>query len=66
MEGEELDAEEVLAVGDALGEVERVPAVVADDIVDAPGSRGGVEVILGDLEPLEPLEAGGGGVVDAG
>src|SRR3569833_1072006 len=66
VQGEDLDAQQVLAGGDALGEVEVGPAVVGHHAVDAPLLVARVEAVLGDLEPLQAVERGGGGVVDLG
>lgn len=66
VEGEELDAEEVVAGGDALGHGEVVPAVALDHVVDTPDAGAGVVVVLGDLEPVDAGVGGGGGVVDLG
>lgn len=61
---DDLGAHEVVARGDAGGHVEVGPAAVGDQVVDGPPAV--AETGLGDLEPLEPGGAGGGGVVDLG
>lgn len=66
MEGQQLDAEEVVPGGDARGQVEEEPAVLVDQGVDGPDAGAGVEVVLGDLEPLLALDGRRGGVVDGG
>lgn len=52
VQGEHLDAQEVLPRGDALRQVEVDPAVVVDQVVDAPFLAAGVEPVLPDLEPV--------------
>lgn len=52
VQGEDLDAEQVLAVGDAGGDVEVDPAVVGEEVVDAPDAAVGVEGVFPDLEPV--------------
>lgn len=52
MQSEDLDAEEVVAVGDALRDVEVHPAVVVDEVVDTPDLAAGIKGILEDLEPI--------------
>ena len=52
VQGQHLDAQQVLAVGDAGRQVEVDPAVVADEVVDAPFFARGVEAVLPDLEPV--------------
>lgn len=64
VKGEQLDAHEVVAGGDAAGHVEVVPAAVGDHVVDSPDAV--VEALLGDLEPLEAGRAGVGSIVDLG
>lgn len=66
VQSEQLNAEQVLARGDALGHVEVVPAAALDHAVDGPLATAGVEVVLGDLEPAQALVRAGGSVVDLG
>ena len=66
VKGQELPSEKVLAGGDAGGEGEVPPAVLGEEGVDAPGVGGGVEVLLGDLEPVAVGVGVGSGVVDGG
>lgn len=60
----ELGTHEVLARSDTGRHVEVGPAVVGDQVIDGPFAV--AEAGFGDLEPLEPGGAGGGGVVDLG
>jgi hypothetical protein len=52
VQGEDLDAQEVLARREARRQVEVGPAVVADNVVDAPGLGARVKAVLPDLEPV--------------
>ena len=66
VESGDLDAQEVLAVGDAGRELEVDPAVVLDQVVDAPDRGRGIERVLPDFEPLGALRVGACRVIDLG
>ena len=55
MQGQQLEAKQVVARLDALQDVEVDPSLVRDHVIDPPDSGRGVERILPDLEPLQPL-----------
>lgn len=61
MQGDDLDPHQVVARGDALGDIKVVPASVGDEGVDCPDTV--VEARVGNLEPFVACGSGGGGVV---
>ncbi len=57
VQSQDLNAQEIVAGGDALGDVEVDPAVVLDQVVDTPLLAAGVKGVLPDLEPVSILSA---------
>ena len=66
MQGNNLDAQEILARRNATGQVEVSPAVVLEHIINTPFPATGIEAILPDLEPLLAARASRRRVVDFG
>jgi hypothetical protein len=64
MQSQQLLSQQVLARGQALGNVGVRPASVGDHIIDAPLARRRVEEVFMDLEPLEAIGRRGRGVVN--
>lgn len=62
----ELDAEKILTGGNTARHGEVVPSVAGDDVVDAPGTRGSVEVVFGNLEPVGAFVGSSSRVIDLG
>lgn len=64
MEGDQLDAHEIVAGRDAARHVEVVPSAVLDHGVDGPHPA--AEAALSNLEPAETGSPCGGGIVNLG
>lgn len=64
MEGDELGAEEVLAVGEAGGDGDAVEAGVGDHIDYSPTVGCGVVTLFLNFKPAVPYSGVGGGIVD--
>lgn len=58
MKSQQLDAKQIFAWGNALGQVEVAPAPVVNHSINSPLSGAGIQVVLGDLKPVEPRNTG--------
>ena len=55
MQRQKLNPQEIMPGSNTARHSEIVPPLALDHIIDAPDSGRGIEVILGDLEPIETL-----------
>lgn len=64
MKGDQLNPQQILAVGNAARHGEVVPSVSGDEIVNSPDCRRGVKVVLGNLEPVGTIVRSSGCVIN--